>query len=153
MKDHFGVEDATPTEDTTLRTQAARGVFWTAMGNWGNQLAAFLVFVVLSRLLEPDAFGLVALASVFVGLIQVVANQGLVDALVQRRNLEEEHLDSAFWLSIVFALVLTGFAVAVAYPLASGLGESRLGPIIIGLALSIPVSGFSLVQRALLTRA
>ncbi len=123
------------------------------MGNWGNQAAAFLVFVVLSRLLPPDAFGLVALASVFVGLIQVVANQGLVDALVQRKDLDAEHLDTAFWMSMAFALVLTGFAVAAALPIAAAFHEERLGPVLIGLALSIPISGLTLVQRALLARA
>jgi PST family polysaccharide transporter len=139
--------------DTSLRTQAAQGVFWTAMGNWGNQLAAFLVFVVLSRLLPPDAFGLVALAAVFVGLTQVIANQGLVDALVQRKNLDAEHLDTAFWMSMGFAVVLTLLAVAIALPIADLLHEPRLGPVLIGLALSIPISGLTLVQRALLARS
>jgi PST family polysaccharide transporter len=123
------------------------------MGNWGNQLAAFLVFVVLSRLLPPDAFGLVALAAVFVGLTQVIANQGLVDALVQRKHLDPEHLDTAFWMSMAFAIALTAVAMAGAQPIAAAFHEPRLAPVLMGLALSIPISGLTLVQRALLSRA
>ena len=137
---------------TTLRARAARGVFWTGLGNWGNQIAAVVVFVILSRLLEPEAFGLVALASVFVGFIQVIADQGLADAVVQRRNLESEHLDTAFWTAMAFGVLLSLLIAALAFPIAGLLGQERLAPVLIALALAIPMGSSTLVQRAVLTR-
>jgi PST family polysaccharide transporter len=127
-------------------------VFWTATGNWGEQLAALFVFSILSRLLEPEAFGLVALASVFVGFTQLFADQGLADALVQRKQLDSAHLDSAFWMSIGFGVLLAAVLAALAVPIGTVLGQEQLAPVLVALSLAIPISSSSLVQRAILTR-
>jgi PST family polysaccharide transporter len=139
-------------ERTDLRTRAAKGVFWTATGAWGRQLSVFIVFAILARLLEPEDFGLVALAAVFVGFTHVIAEEGLVDALVQRKTLDRAHLDTAFCISMVFAIVMTAVLVALAVPIAILLDQERLAPILVALALAIPIGSSSLVQRAILTR-
>ena len=146
------IEDVERDDRTNLRTRAAKGVFWTATGAWGRQLMVFVVFAVLARVLEPKDFGLVALAAVFVAFTHVIAEEGLVDALVQRKDLETEHLDTAFWISLAFAVVMTALLAALAVPIAMALGEPSLAPILIVLSLSIPIGSSSLVQRALLTR-
>lgn len=133
-------------------TRAARGVLWTAAGNWGNQLATFVVFAVLSRLLTPEAFGTVALAAVFVGLVQLLANQGMVDALVQRRSLDREHLDTAFWTGLGVGLVAMALLVGLSYPIALAVGQHELAPVVAVLSLTIPIGSTNLVQRALMTR-
>jgi polysaccharide transporter, PST family len=139
-------------EGANLRTRAAKGVFWTATGAWGRQLMVFVVFVVLARVLEPEDFGLVALAAVFVAFTHVIAEEGLVDALVQRKDLETAHLDTAFWISLGFAVLMTIILAALAVPIAALLGEPSLAPVLAVLSLSIPIGSSSLVQRALLTR-
>jgi O-antigen/teichoic acid export membrane protein len=139
-------------DTANLRTRAAKGVFWVATGAWGRQLMVFIVFAILARVLEPEDFGLVALAAVFVGFTHVIAEEGLVDALVQRKDLDTAHLDTAFWVSIAFALLLTALLLGLATPIAAVLGEESLAPVLMVLALSIPIGSSSLVQRALLTR-
>jgi len=54
-----------------LRTKATKGIFWAAIQKWGNQAISFFVFLILARLLEPDTFGLVAMASVFTAFLQL----------------------------------------------------------------------------------
>ena len=148
-----GLVESSPDDgDASLRTRAAKGVFWTATGAWGRQIAVFVVFAILARLLEPADFGLVAFAAVFVGFTHVLAEEGLVDALVQRKDLERAHLDAAFWTTIVFAMGLTLILAALSVPIATLLGDEELAPVLVVLALSIPIASSSLVQRALLTR-
>ena len=146
------VEKSLADSDASLRTRAAKAVFWTATGAWGRQLAVFVVFAMLARLLEPADFGLVALAAVFVGFTNVLAEEGMVDALVQRKELERAHLDAAFWTGIAFALAMTVILAALAVPIATLLNEEQLAPVLVALALAIPIGSSSLVQRALLTR-
>ena len=141
-----------PSTGPSLRARVTKGVFWTAASNWGDQLARLLVFVVLSRILEPEAFGLVALAWVLIGFTEVIAEQGLVDALVQRKHLEPAHLDTAFWMAMGFGVLLAVALAALAQPIAALLGEEELAPILAALSLVIPISGSCLVQRAILTR-
>lgn len=135
-----------------LRARAVKGVAWTATSNWGDQIARLLVFAILSRLLEPEAFGLVALAWVFIGLTDVVAEQGLVDALVQRKHVTKADLDTAFWMTMGLGLVLMVLLAALAVPIATALDQDALAPVLVVLALVIPIGSLSHVQRAILRR-
>jgi PST family polysaccharide transporter len=144
--------DAKGKDGLNLRTRAAKGVFWTATGAWGRQLALFVVIAIQTRLLDPTDFGLVAFAAVFVGFTHIIADEGLADALVQRKELERAHLDATFWTTLAFAVVLTVILAALAVPIAALLGDEELAPVLVVLSLSIPIASTSLVQRALLTR-
>jgi PST family polysaccharide transporter len=111
-----------------------------------------VIFATLARMLAPEAFGLVTLALVFIGLTQVIADQGLADAIVQRKALERLHLDSAFWMSMGFGTLLAALLSALAVPLALVFRQDDLAPVLVVLALSLPISSASLVQKAILTR-
>ncbi|HJS50084.1 MAG TPA: lipopolysaccharide biosynthesis protein [Gaiellaceae bacterium] len=147
-----GADEVESRDGASLRTRAAKGVFWTATGAWGRQLALFVVIAIQARLLEPTDFGLVAFAAVFVGFTHVIADEGLADALIQRKELERAHLDAAFWTTVGFAVVLTLILAALAVPIAALLGDDELAPVLVVLSLSIPIASTSLVQRAILTR-
>ena len=135
-----------------LKRDAARGVFWTGVQTLGSRLVSMLVFAVLAHLLEPRAFGVVALASVAVAFTTVFVEQGLGQALVQRIDLEPGHCVTAFWASLASSLGLAGALVAVAGPLASLLGQAQFGPVLRVLALALPVSALSSVPQALFQR-
>ncbi|TMB56556.1 MAG: hypothetical protein E6J47_04795, partial [Chloroflexi bacterium] len=90
-----------------LQPRVSRGLTWTIVDNWGRQLLGFVVFVVLANLLRPTDFGLVALAVVFVNFAQVFVDQGLGDALIQRREVTRSHIDTAFWAAMATGTLLT----------------------------------------------
>ncbi len=136
----------------SLRKEAARGVFWTAAGNWGYQLTTLVVFAVLSRLLVPEAFGLVALALVFTEVLKLITEQGMADAIVQRRHLEPAHLDTALWMSVGIGGFLTLGVAAGSTLIADVVNEPELGPVLQWLSLTLLIASFSSVQKAILTR-
>lgn len=136
----------------TLRRQAARGLFWTALDNWGYQLATLVVFSILARLVAPEAFGLVALATVFTMFLKVAADQGMADAIVQRPELDNEHINGAFWASVTLGGVLTAVLALASGPVAAAFDNPALAPILAALSLTLAISGLSTVQRAILTR-
>lgn len=135
-----------------LGRRAVNGVFWTFASNWGDQLSRLVVFAILARLLDPKSFGLIALAWVFTGLVDVVAEQGLVDALIQRKEIARVHLNTAFWMVVTLGVVLMLVLMALSLPLAAVLHEDALAPVLVGLAVVIPIGSLSHVQRALLNR-
>jgi O-antigen/teichoic acid export membrane protein len=140
------------TDNRDLGGKVARGLLWTIVDNWGRQLLGLAVFVVLANLLTDVDFGLVALATVFVAFAQIFVDQGLSDAVVQRRVLERAHIDSAFWVSMTMGGLLAVAGVLLAYPIAAVLGEPRLVPILQVLSLSFVLTALSSVQMALLRR-
>lgn len=136
----------------SLRQQAAKGVVWSVIQKWGRTAVWSISFIVLARLLPPEAFGLVALATTFTALVETFLDQGLSAAIVQRADLEPEHLDTAFWIS-----VLTGTVLALGLIAASGLvagifGEPRLAPVLRWLSVSFILIALSSTQIAILQR-
>jgi len=136
-----------------LRRTALKGTLWSALQQLGDRGIRILVYLVLARLLAPDAFGIVALSVVFVEFMQLFLNQGLTAAIVQREDLDPEHLDSAFWGNIAFGIVLGGMCVAGADVFANIAGERDIAPIIRWLAIGFPLTALSGVQDAVLRRA
>lgn len=135
-----------------LRQKAVKGVIWSAIQSWGGQMISLVVFSLLARLLEPKTFGLVALASVFIAFMQVFLDQGFGEAIVQRQEIDPEHLDTAFWTSLGISLLLTVCVIAGAGPVAALFNQPSLIPIIRWLSLSFLFSAFSSVQTAILSR-
>jgi PST family polysaccharide transporter len=119
---------------------------------WGRQLLNLLVFTILANLLVPADFGLVALAAVFVAFAQLLVDQGFGDALVQRPTLTRSQIDTAFWVALATALVLTLVMLVAAGPLAALLGAPELAPILQVLSLSIVLVAFYTIQMDLLRR-
>ncbi|MEO1204452.1 MAG: lipopolysaccharide biosynthesis protein [Pseudomonadota bacterium] len=137
----------------TIKEKSIRGVGWSAVQNWGNQVILLAVFAVLARLLDPEDFGLVALANVFVAFFRVIAQQGLSMAIVQRRDLEEAHINAAFVANMAISVVIAAAVIAAADVLAALLDMPALAPIIRWLSVIFVMSGLSSVQQALLQRA
>ncbi|UCC50644.1 MAG: MOP flippase family protein [Anaerolineaceae bacterium] len=139
-------------EEKSLQEQAVKGIAWSATRLWGRQLITFFVFLLLSRLLGPEAFGLVALASVFTAFVRIFLDQGFGAAIIQRSDLEPEHLDTAFWFGIVVGLALTLGGIAAANLIAQLFEEPQLAPIVRWLSLTFLIAALSSTQIAILRR-
>lgn len=135
-----------------LQGRVARGLTWTLIDTWGSQLLGLFIFILLARLLTPVDFGLVALAAVFVAFAQLLVDQGLGDAVVQRPTLTRRQLDTAFWASMVTGLLLSVAGVILAIPIAAALGDQRLEPIVQVLSVTFVLTALSSIQTGLLRR-
>ncbi len=135
-----------------LREKAAKGIFWSVIQKWGREAVSFFTFVALSRLLAPEDFGLVAMAFVFITFVQVFLDQGLGDAIVQRADLAPEHLDTAFWISILTGCLLTVSGIALSGPVAALFSEPRLVPVLRWMSVGFVLTTLSSIQTAILQR-
>jgi PST family polysaccharide transporter len=136
----------------SLRKKAAKGVVWSVIHRWGRAAVSTITFIILARLLPPEAFGLVALATIFTAFIEIFLDSGFSAAIVQRSDLEPEHLDTAFWTSVFTGTLLTIAGIALSGVMASFFGEPELAPILIWLSLSFAVIALSSTQVAILQR-
>ena len=136
----------------SLRQRAVDAVMWAGIRNWGSQGANFFVFLVLARLLPPEAFGLVAYATALLALGQVLANQGFALAVVQREPIERGHIDTAFWTGTCLSAALMLLIIGLADPIANLAGEPRLAPLLPWLSSTLLLGAMSSVHGALLQR-
>ena len=139
-------------ERVSIRRKSVRGLFWSAAQSWGNQLVTLAVFIVLARLLSPANFGLVAMAKVFLSFVWIFLDQGLSMAIIQRRELEQSHLSTAFWANLAVGIALTGLAMLSAGLVAALFGEPELTAIVRWLSILFLLSSLNAVQQALLKR-
>ena len=72
----------------------AKGVMWRVIEVVGSEALAFGSFVVLARLLIPEDFGVVSQATLLIMMTQLVLQQGLPEALVQKQDLSAAHFDT-----------------------------------------------------------
>jgi PST family polysaccharide transporter len=143
------VEDV---EISRLPSLAIAGMAWSAIRQWGGRLLSVAVFMVLARALVPDDFGLVALAAVFIGFLDVPLRVSLGDALVQRKTLRDLELDSSFWGLLGVSTLLAGALAAASPWIASAADSPDAAPLIAALALGLPLTGTSVAPEAILRR-
>ncbi|MBO0130208.1 MULTISPECIES: lipopolysaccharide biosynthesis protein [Agrobacterium] len=135
-----------------LERRSVTSALWSAVGGYGNVFLSFVVFLILARLLTPDEFGLVAIATVFVDIILVIARGGLPEAVLQRPELDEDYADTAFWFSLLWGAVLCAL-LSLAAPFLAGLfGIAELSPVLMALSTVLFIMGAGTIHEARLQR-
>ena len=138
---------------TTLKHQAAKGVKWAAISRAGRLGAQFLTTAILARLLSPDDFGLVGMALVVLGFLNIFKDLGTSAAIIQRKEIEDPLISSIFWLNVGFGAVATTILFAGAPLIAWFYHEPRLTSVMQVFATTFILSGLGIVQNALLQRS
>ncbi|HYE51381.1 MAG TPA: lipopolysaccharide biosynthesis protein [Azospirillaceae bacterium] len=134
------------------RGQAARSLGWVVLESGGVSLLSLVTVLVLARLIGPEEFGVAGLALSIVQILYVVAETLFHDAVVQRRDLRGEHIDSAIWCSILVGAVLAA-ACWFGAPYAEQLFHAPgLAPLLAWMGLSLVFGGATGVMTALLRR-
>ncbi|MEE8142834.1 MAG: lipopolysaccharide biosynthesis protein [Planctomycetota bacterium] len=125
---------------------------WAFALNWGQQGIAFLLTFVLAAILEPTSFGILAMAMVYVGFLQLLQEQGLTSSIVQRKELRALHLDSIFWVVLGGSLVLGLISIGMSHWWAAVNQLPELAQIITVLSVTLPLQALLMIPHAVLKR-
>ena len=124
---------------STLHRLAVSGVVWTILGYGASQVLRFGGNLILTRLLLPEYFGLMALVNIPIIGLQLFSDVGIIPSIVQNQRGDEPVFYNTAWtLQIVRGFGLWLFCLAIAVPVAQIYAEPRL-------LLLIPVVGFTTV--------
>lgn len=139
--------------ERSLDTRLMLSMAWSAVSFGGGQLLTFSSMLVLARLIEPKAFGTVALAATFIALLQLVQESGLWAAIIYRRG---DDLATAAASALVFT-TLVGVAIysacALLAPFAADVfRQPQLTPVLRVIALLLILRSLAIVPLALLER-
>ena len=129
------------TSKTDLGRRVAGGASWTVLMRFSVRSIGLVSTIVLARLLVPEDFGLVALATMLVALLEVVSEMNFAVFLVREPHLERSHYDTAWTLSILRGGVTAALLAACAPLAAAFFDEPRLEPIVYALAVSAAIAG------------
>jgi O-antigen/teichoic acid export membrane protein len=102
----------------------------------------FVSTLLLARLLTPADFGLVAMAMSVVALMELMSAFGFDTAIIQRKDAQREHFDTAWTFGVIFCTSTALLLLALAVPASRFYHEPRLAQILPVLALGALVQGF-----------
>ncbi len=109
---------------------------------WFDRFLGVISLAILARLLEPESFGIVAMASIVLGLLEAVFDMGIHVLVLQKDKPNKSFLNTAWTLrflqSVVIGLIIAGFApIAADY-----FSEPRVTSALYVLAIASVVYGF-----------
>jgi PST family polysaccharide transporter len=144
---------ATPPPTRDLGGRAVRGAAVTLAGQGVRILVQVLSVVVLSRILSPRDYGLLAMVTAVIGVADIFRDLGLSTAAVQARVLTERQRTNLFWINTALGLLLTTAALFLAPVLAAMYGQPELVEICRILAVTFLLNGVATQYRADLNRS
>jgi O-antigen/teichoic acid export membrane protein len=127
----------------SLRATVRHGTLWSMFGYGGAQVLRFGGNLVLTRLLFPEAFGVMSLVNALLVGLQLFSDVGIGPSIVQnRRGNDPAFLHTAWTVQILRGLALWLAACAVASPFATFYGDARLAWIVPLSGLTALIAGF-----------
>jgi O-antigen/teichoic acid export membrane protein len=130
----------------------ANALKWAYMGNIGDRAISAVITVVLAGILGPREFGLVSIALIYINFMQMFLDQGLASALIQKKDLKQEHCDAVFWMNLAVSLSFVALTIVISGWWARVNHAPELALVLSVLSLGIPIEGLSLVQAAVVRR-
>lgn len=136
-----------------LTKKSATSAAWLFVRFGGRQGANAIAFFGLAALMSPAEFGLASIPVAFVVIFKTLLNRGFRDIVIQREELTDEALDTAWWLNFLLGCALATVVLAVAPLIALGYGDDRLVALTATAATVLVFTGASAIQEARIERA
>lgn len=138
-------------EGPSLSRLASRGAMWQSVSFFGGKVLLLAATVVLARVLTPQEFGLVSLALVVIGFLDVVSDLGVSQALIYL-DASRRRTDTALTATVVLGALIALALALLAPVIGRQLHEPETVPLLRLLALSIFAGSIGVVPDTLLRK-
>lgn len=139
--------------DKDLGARAANAAKWSVFAQVVGKLISPITTMVLARLLDPTAFGVVASATMVVSLADLFSDSGFQKYLIQHQFKDEDEAGRAacvaFWSNLAVSVGIVALVAVFNEPLAVAVGNPGLGMVLVVASFSLPLTAFVSVQTAL----
>ena len=127
----------------SILARMARGAGWVIAWRLATRLLGLFSMLVLARLLVPEDFGLVALATSFALALDACLSLGVEDQIVRARDPDRALYDTAFTIGLLRGLVVGGMVAALTPAASEFFEEPRLAAVLYALALATVAGGLA----------
>jgi O-antigen/teichoic acid export membrane protein len=131
-----------PAATAPLGRKMAAGAAWMMLFKLVDRAIGFVSVLILARLLVPADFGLVAMGTAVVALLELLNAFGFDIAIIAHRSATREHYDTAWTFNVIAGLGIGALMLVLAWPAAHFYGEPRLVGVVSALALAAAVQGW-----------
>ena len=136
----------------SLNTKVRTATKWSTFTEIAAKLVTPITSMILTRLLTPEAFGVVTTLTMIITFAEIFTDAGFQKYLVQHEFTDSQDRDEstnvAFWSNLIMSFLIWGIIAIFAEPLAALVGNPGLGNVLIVACISIPIAAFSSIQMA-----
>lgn len=129
-----------------------KAVLIHAAGKYSSVVVNFLISIVLSRLLSPTDYGVVAVVMAFIGFFNILSNLGFGAAVIQRQDFNSQQQQDVFTFTEYFSLILMIAFAILAWPISWVYSDDVYIPISLALSISVLFNALNMIPNAILLR-
>lgn len=134
-----------------IKKRAIKSSAWSLLDNICSLGLAFIIGVVLARLLSPSDYGTVGVLSIFLLIANVFVDSGFGNALIRKRDRTQNDLSTAFFFNLLVGIIIYAILYVISPYIASFFSMPILETLLRVLAFCIVFNSFSIVQNSILT--
>lgn len=135
------------------KARAANAAFIVASCYIASQLARLASNLILTRLLAPEIFGMMAILNIFIQGFVMFSDMGINLNIIQSKNADKKrYLDTAWTLQVIQGVGICMLTILAAWPLATAYGHSEFFLAFIVLGVGVLVESFKPTKLVLLEK-
>ena len=135
-----------------MKEKIAKFSFLDGLVPGRRQIISFMVTLFVTRLLAPEDYGLIALASIWTFTVSMLAEMGLGAAIIQFRDLDERELNTCFWLMVSVAILGYILLFLSSPNIAEWFNSPKLASVLRVMGLTLPIIAIRVVPDSILRK-
>ena len=136
----------------TLKEKTISGLIWSFTDKFSRQGIAFVVGIILARLLTPREFGLIGMITIFIAIAQPIVDSGFNQALIRKKDCTQTDYSTVFYFNMIIGVVFYILLFTFAGSISRFFDEPELKWLVRVIALSIIIQSITLIQATTLTK-
>ena len=132
--------------------QAGKSIQWKVIGSVAERVLNLLSVSIMARLVTPSDVGLVSIATIGFGLVGMMRDLGLSEAIIRAQEATPRFLNTCFWVRMGVGLALYALLAIVAAPFAWAYQQPILLPMLLVMGTTYMLDALPTVQEAILIR-
>lgn len=130
-----------------MANNVVKGFGWSTVSSIARNGVSLLQIAILTRFLEKEDFGIIAIASLFVGFTQLFLDMGISTGIIHKQNITNKEYSSLFWLNIFIGIILTAILYFISPVITAGHNSKELTEIVQILSFTILINAIGSQQR------
>lgn len=134
----------------SIKKELTSGVFYSAISKYVGLIVSLIVVGILARLIAPEEFGIVAVATVIISFFNIFSDLGIAPAIIQNKCLTKEELSHIFSFTLWVGLIISVLFFLFSGVIASFYESEKLSLLCKFLSLNLFFATVNIVPNALL---
>jgi teichuronic acid exporter len=137
---------------SSLKQKTVSGLIWSFVDSMAGQVIAFIVGIILARLLSPREFGLIGMITVFIAVSESFINSGFSSALIRKKDCTNTDFSTVFYFNLAAGILFFILLYLSAPAISSFFDEPELTSIIQVMGVILIIDSLTIIQRTILTK-